>query len=347
MSALLNWTHHAALFKLCKPLRTSKGVISERHSVTLRVGDHQGHACGLGEASPLPGWSLEGFDDVLEQVTRLPRELPRFQPEDPESLNRWLDDAEITSSSLRFAVAAALIDYEAQTRGESFGAMLGKGGATAVPIAMLCTDRKTASDAYQRGVRVFKMKAGLDANAETELLGELIGLGADVSVRIDVNQGWSYEQASLMWNRWAFAWNAIEFIEEPLEISEQGRLNELLALGMPLAFDESIRGHEDLDTLIAQELCGVIVLKPSLIGTPHEVIDLAAKAIEAGFGVMVSNLIETSITRLYCAHLASLFEPVLAAGLGTGKMLAEDWGELESESVLRLSDYRTSQECMR
>ena len=349
MNAQLDWTHETTLFKLRQPLRTAKGLISDRHSVTLRVGNDHEAACGLGEASPLPGWSPEDHNDVLKELVKLPRQLPRFQPHAPESLNQWLDELEITSSSLRFAVAAALVDYEAQTRDKSFGDMLGERRATSIPIAMLCTDSTTAASAYQQGVRVFKVKAGLNADTETKLLSELVSLGTDVSVRVDVNQGWSYEQACLIWQRWKFAWKVLEFIEEPLASSEQGRLRDLLALGMPLAFDESIRNQTDLEHLMSLGLRGVIVLKPSLIGTPHEVLTLARQAVEAGFGVMVSNLIETSVTRLYCAHLASLLEPTLAAGLGTGKLLAEDWGELkfERDSVLRLSNYRTSQECVR
>ena len=185
MNAQLDWTHETTLFKLRQPLRTAKGLISDRHSVTLRVGNGHEAACGLGEASPLPGWSPEDHNDVLKELVKLPRQLPRFQPRAPESLNQWLDELEITSSSLRFAVAAALVDYEAQTRGQSFGDMLGERRATSIPIAMLCTDSTTAASAYQQGVRVFKVKAGLNVDAETKLLSELVSLGPDVSVRVE------------------------------------------------------------------------------------------------------------------------------------------------------------------
>ena len=117
---------------------------------------------------------------------------------------------------------------------------------------------------------------------------------------------------------------------------------------MPLAFDESIRNESDLNLLIEDQLEGVVVLKPSLVGTPWKVLQLARKAESSGFGVMVSNLIETSVTRLYCAHIAGLMQPTLAAGLGTGKLLADDLGalELECDARLELSRYKTSRECM-
>ena len=240
------------------------------------------------------------------------------------------------------------MDFEAQLRGVSWGAMLGKERATSIPVAGLCSSVESANEAYRNGVRTIKLKAGMDVEQETRLLEDVLSLGSDVRVRIDVNQGWLFETACENWTRWQFAWDRIDFIEEPLRPELRHRFRDLVTMGMPLAFDESIRNECDLNLLIDEKLIGVVVLKPSLIGTPSEVLQLARKAEGAGFQVMLSNLVETSVTRLYCAHIAGLMQPMLAAGLGTGKLLAEDLGtlELECDASLKLSRYKTSRECV-
>ena len=189
----------------------------------------------------------------------------------------------------------------------------------------------------------------MDLELETDLLKALISLGEDIRIRIDVNEGWKLEEALHAWDSWRFAWPWIDFIEEPLQPDSKSGWEVLAQAGVPLAFDESVRNREDLDALIQRGLSGVIVLKPSLIGTPNEVLSLIKVATASDLKVMVSNLIETSITRLYCAYLASFISPSLAAGLGTGGLFQEDCGvlPLEPGAVIRLPNFRTSQECVR
>ena len=94
------------------------------------------------------------------------------------------------------------MDFEAQLRGVSWGAMLGKERATSIPVAGLCSSVESANEAYRNGVRTIKLKAGMDVEQETRLLEDVLSLGSDVRVRIDVNQGWLFETACENWTRW-------------------------------------------------------------------------------------------------------------------------------------------------
>ena len=86
-------------------------------------------------------------------------------------------------------------------------------------------------------------------------------------------KAWKFEEALHAWDSWRFAWPWIDFVEEPLQPDSKSGLEVLAQAGVPLAFDESVRNREDLDALIDED-SGVIVLKPSLIGTPNEVLSL-------------------------------------------------------------------------
>ena len=350
MTAFSTFEYQPKLWKLKRPLKTSHGEIAMRSSIMLRVNvPGREDVVGLGEASPLPGWSKESYEEVLEQVAELPEVLPRFSSTTPEALDAWLDEQGVSSTSLRFGLGAALIDLEAQLRGESWGAVLGHGIHSEISVALLCSDIETARTEYSAGVRTFKIKAGMNLGLETELLKALLGLGEDIRIRIDVNEGWSLEEALSAWDTWRFAWPSIDFIEEPLKPDSKSGWEVLGQAGVPLAFDESVRNRDDLEALIRRGLSGVVVLKPSLIGTPNEVLSLIKVATGSHLKVMVSNLIETSVTRLYCAYLASFISPSLAAGLGTGGLFQEDCGALPLEpgAVIRLPKFRTSQECVR
>lgn len=349
MNSELQLSFDQSLWHLKSPLNTSHGSISERASLSLRVQSESDDATvGLGEAAPLPGWSSETLDEVIQQLSSIETALPRFDPSDAAAFDSWLDHEQIRSTSLRFGLACAAMDFEAQVQQKSWGAMLGEDVSAALPVALLCSSRDVATRAYQTGARTLKLKAGMELDAETQLLRDVLAEGSDLRLRIDVNQGWSIDEALSTWEHWSFAHQAIEFIEEPLRTEDSHHWETLMRVGMPLAFDESVRSERDLDALVSRELSGVIVLKPSLIGTPNEVLRLARKAKRSGFDVMVSNLIETSVTRLYCAHIAGLIRPVMAAGLGTGDLFECDWGKLkvEEDAVIELSRYRTSRECM-
>ena len=92
MTPVSKFEYQSKLWKLKRPLKTSHGEIAKRSSIMLRVSEPgRTDVVGLGEASPLPGWSKESYDEVLKQVSSLPEVLPRFSSDSPGALDAWLD----------------------------------------------------------------------------------------------------------------------------------------------------------------------------------------------------------------------------------------------------------------
>lgn len=239
------------------------------------------------------------------------------------------------------------MDHCAKRTGRTWGALLAPSTGGRVEVARLCRSQEEAHAAYRQGARTLKLKAGMSLEHETKLVRAVAALGTDVTLRIDVNRGWTFEETVSAWDAWHAVHPRIEFLEEPLQAACFSRTTELQDYGIPLAFDESVRTKADVLNLAEQGLRGVVVLKPSLIGTPFEVLRLAQTASQIGFKAMVSNLIEPSVVRLYCAHLADLIGSGLAAGIGTGGLLADDFGELElkPDATVSLEAFQTSLEC--
>ncbi len=173
---------------------------------------------------------------------------------------------------------------------------------------------------------VVKVKVTGDLAADTARLAEVRAvLGADAGLRIDINQGWSLEQALEQLPALAEAAGGVEYVEQPLaSLAETAQLRR--TTGIPVAVDESLRraiDPFDPDLLAAvRSSADVAVLKVAPLGGVRAVLRLAeALAIP----VVVSGAMDTSIglSAGIAAACALPMEP-RACGLGTGALLAAD-----------------------
>ncbi len=68
-------------FRLMKPIFTAVGTIQDRQVLELRL-EHSSGAYGLGEASPLPGFSVDDYEECKEQLHELTAEIAGLEPND-------------------------------------------------------------------------------------------------------------------------------------------------------------------------------------------------------------------------------------------------------------------------
>ena len=91
-----------------------------------------------------------------------------------------------------------------------------------------------------KGVTLFKLKLGFDDASDRANLAALRRhLPATARIAVDVNRGWSFDQAL----RWLdlLADYEVEWLEEPLRPADEPRLADLCALGkVPIALGENI-----------------------------------------------------------------------------------------------------------
>ena len=306
--------------------RAARRSWDERHGWLLVLRDREGRG-GLGEASPLPGFSPED-EGACERALRGFLELVPLSLELSADPVEWLGAAAtIASPAARMAVETALLDLAGQVLGRSVAELLGgRPPAAAVPLAALVdgSDGEELVAAVAAwcatGIATFKVKGGRRRAFEEEL-GALTALrrsASDVALRLDVNGGWTPREARRNLERLAPL--GLEFVEQPVAAEA------LLDFGpapVPVAADESVQLPGALSRLVATGSCRVMVLKPMALGGLMHCLELAREASEAGLGVVISHLFDGPVALAAACELA-LALPVapLACGLAPHAGLA-------------------------
>lgn len=270
---------------------------SARAGLLFRIRDRAGRV-GLGEASPLPGYSPDTIEyciDVLHAV-----ELPdEFDPSDIPTLAARVP---ATAPAARFAVETALYDIAGKRRGAPVSALLSDRARAPVGLNATCSSVGAALDAYRRGIRAFKVKVGRPGALEAEVgllhaLREHLGPG--VALRADANRAWTVREATDALA--ALAPIGLEYVEEPVVAGAC-----LDRAPVRLALDESLA---DGDWTIGS--ASVLVLKPMLLGGFHRCLELS----RLGVDVVVSHLVDGPIALAACAELALAIGGRMACGL--------------------------------
>ena len=283
------------------PLQASFGnhanVWSERAGLLLRLRDRHG-LVGLGEASPLPGYSpdtLADCRDALETIT-LPDD---FEPNDVRSI---AERVPIDVPAARFAVETALLDLAGKRLGVPASVLLADRERAPIPLNATIASIDDAMAAHRRGIRTFKVKVGTPGRFDDEigLLRALRDrLGPDIALRADANRAWTVAEAHRALD--ALAPIGLEYIEEPVHAGAC-----LAHSPIPLAIDESLA---DADWALGS--ASVMVLKPMLLGGLFRCWDLA----RLGVDVVVSHLIDGPVALGACGELALALGAHRACGL--------------------------------
>lgn len=289
-------------------------------------------ATGLGEASPLPGFSNESLEDCARQLVPLAesligRSLVRSWLSHDGAFSREFEGL-VLSPPVRFGVDLAIHNLHAASEGKSMPEVLSHSPVTSVPVNGLLSgpaeevlvEGRRMRDA---GYEAVKLKVGSrEVEADAELvrgLGTI--LGGEVSLRLDANRAWSFAEA-VHFAR-AVADVEYEYIEEPLK--DPSRLADLTQdHGMPVALDESLVGMalEDLGNHIHARAA---VIKPTLVGGISRTLRLAAEARGLGVTPVISSAYETGVgTEALLALSAATGFGRTAAGLDTYRRLGAD-----------------------
>jgi o-succinylbenzoate synthase len=283
--------------RLRHPLRSSRGVVEAREGFVLLA--HDGALTGRGEACIVPELGTETLAECA-------RELLRPDPRTPAA---------------RHAVELALLDLEAQRAGVPVAKLLDPEAVLDVPVSALLVAQgnaelaREAAAAAAEGFATLKLKVGFaDDFARAAVVRD--AAGPLLKLRLDANGAWDTAQALVRLR---------ELSRLSIELCEQPTADLLGLAGSPIvvAADELVL----VDFEAALNRAQVVVLKPMLLGGIVAALRLARRAVAAGRSVIVTTSIDGAIARAGAAHLAAAvlaLGPQPAAGLATGRLLAED-----------------------
>ncbi len=282
---------------------SARGSFAAREGVLLELSDGDA-GLAYGEASPLPGFSRESLEEVVNRVVGFPwasLRVPR-QVDDLRELS-------IPEPSLRFAIESALLSLLARQSGSTLPELLASGVppvvATSVLIGSVGGDDLLvrASGAAERGAASVKVKANASELVQhCDRLAELRQrLGPILEIRLDFNGTLAHlSRQEIVDALEPLSQLNVAFVEEPWG---GPRLLELGKLPVPWFADESLADPHLSEALQACPDAGGFVVKPSLLGLLGAW-NVGISASEKGRAVVVSHLFEGSVALAACADLA-------------------------------------------
>jgi L-alanine-DL-glutamate epimerase-like enolase superfamily enzyme len=311
--------------KLSQSLVGASAGLTERTFAVLRLMRSDGTG-GQGEASPLPGYSLDSIDEVAGELQHLADGPIRVDPlAGPlEILTESFAEHPLAHPASRLAFETALLDWLGQTRGEPLHRLLGGDAERQrIPIADLVMDPdpsrwpERADALISDGATHLKLKIGPNLDTELGALRRIREAHPNVALRLDGNQRISID--ALRKHGSALESLELELVEEPVAPSDW---IAALSLPLPFALDETLRDPGSTERLLGTGKIRAIVIKPMVIGGLRAAFAAAEHAASHGAKYLVSHTFDGPIGRAVAAELALALQTELAAGLGAHPALA-------------------------
>jgi o-succinylbenzoate synthase len=315
--------------RLPSAISNASATWTAREGLLLQLVSRDGEQ-GLGEASPLPGYSRDTLEECEAALTELSagtlEELDFTGPPNAASsqVRGWLA-AHPLPPAARFAAETALFNLFARGSHRPLAALLGSPATVprAVPLAALLPIDEplpAARAALARGLTTLKLKIG-KPGAFAQELAALHALrrevGPDIQLRLDANGAFPVAEAA--GHLKALAELRPEYLEEPVPLGQLAAFAALAPPPIPLAADESLRMPElrdELVSLFGRGRIEVAVLKPTVLGGSLACLDLVAELLPHGARFTVTHAFEGPVALAAAWALASVLPgPVLAAGL--------------------------------
>jgi L-alanine-DL-glutamate epimerase-like enolase superfamily enzyme len=301
--------------------------------VAVVVEDTTGRrAEGLGEAAALPPVTHEDQPDLLRAVTAARAALEGARVSGAASGEAVVAAALPGSPVARAGVAAALADACARLAGRPLHAWLG-GAAAPAPLVTDITLPIGAPDyvaglarAYRAaGFDCFKVKVGRDHRADHAALRAVAAAVPDARFRLDANAGFTARDALELLDLLDADQLCLECFEQPCARDDLAGLAEVAARSpVPVVADESFRGADDLDRLVAAGAAHGVNLKLAKLGGPAAAVALGLEARRRGLRLMAGAMVETRVGIATMAHVVAALGGVEWVDLDTAFLLAGD-----------------------
>lgn len=213
------------------------------------------------------------------------------------------------------AIQTALLDIQAQRLGQPLSEVLGGRLRDSVPVLWVLASGHTEKDIAEAQAMVakkrhniFKLKIGsrpVEADVE-HVLAIKKALGADVSIRVDVNRAWSELEAikgiQLLQD------GGVDLIEQPCAIDNIDAMQRLTRkFDIAIMADESLMGPSTAYQLAKRNAASVFAVKVAQSGGLLEGRDVATVAQLAGIDLYGGTMLEGAVGTIASAHLFSTF----------------------------------------
>ena len=316
-----NWTKRTLTFK--QPAGTSRGVMKSRDVWYIALSENGIN--GIGECAPLPGLSLDDFNQIESKLDEVCGNLGLFIQD--LSLLQYFP-------SIRFGLEMEHLDLK-NGGGQTYYDSPFTSSHSPISINGLIWMGDTdfmipqVEEKLAEGWRCIKIKIGaLDFDKECQILRLIRSEFSrdDVELRVDANGAFTENNVKEKLDRLA------EFdlysIEQPIQPGQWDLLSELCQCSsVPIALDEElIPLVEETERIKMLDKANpqYLVLKPSLLGGFYESEKWIQLAEERNINWWITSALESNIGLNAISQWTAKMKPDEFQGLGTGQLFTNN-----------------------
>lgn len=297
---------HPLNLRLKQPFRIARETRNIQDNIIVSLHSEDG-TIGYGEASPT---SFFG-EDIHSTTYVLARSVDMLKDTDPfliEDITSCLHEAFPNKRAPLAAIDMALHDIIGKKLNIPLYKLLGLNGKitriTSYTIGIDSVEKMCEKVKEAKGFPVLKIKVGM--TNDVEILKELRKL-TDAVFRIDVNTGWTEEEAIRKLK--IMEGLGVELVEQPLPVRNFLSLKRIKRrTNIPIFVDEDVRDSKDIHVL--SDAVDGINIKLMKCGGIREAIRMIHTARAHGLKIMLGCNIESSVAITAAAHITSLVDYV-------------------------------------
>lgn len=302
---------HTEIYKYTIPMvpfTIATGTMEYAQNLLVRVHTDAG-LVGIGECSAFPMIAGETQATCFEMAKDFAKLWKGKQAGDIEERLNELDLFTAGNYTAKSAFDLALYDLAAKKANQPLYKYLGgekKEIESDLTIGIDTPENMAASaTAFKaKGVKMIKVKLGKKVGDDIERIKQIrAAIGDDIILRIDANQGWSYDDAVTALT--ALGPYQIQFCEQPMRKWNDELLPQLCKLSpIPVMADESVFTHHDAERIIRNKACAYINIKFAKSGGIHEAIKINEVAEKNNIACMMGGMLESRVALTAKVHFA-------------------------------------------
>jgi len=303
------------------PFTIATGTMEYAQNIFIRIHTSDG-ITGMGECSAFPMIAAETQATCYEMAKDFARLWKGKNPLEIEERLNELDMFTAGNYTAKSAFDMALYDIASRKAGLPLYQYLGGQkkkieSDLTIGISDPASMAATALEFKQKGVNMIKVKLGKEVFADIQRI-KLIreAVGPDIILRIDANQGWTYDDAVTALT--AMETYQIQFCEQPMRKWNDELLPSLCDLsGIPVMADESVFTHHDAKRLIRNKACKYINIKLAKSGGIREAIRINHVAEQNNIPCMLGGMLESRMALTAKVHFAMAHDNIKFYDLDT------------------------------
>jgi L-alanine-DL-glutamate epimerase-like enolase superfamily enzyme len=253
---------------LTRPFITAVRSTEFVNDVVIMIKTDRG-TMGYGSAASTPAITGDSTESIIDAIqTSLGPQLIGRDISELNNLLQMTNQARVANTSAKAAVDIALHDLFAQYCGLPLYQLLGGNKNTmdsCITISVKNTDEMVndALEFKQQGHTTLKVKLGLNLEEDRQRISAIRqALGKELSLLVDANQGWSYEESIHMLHFFEAQKLNIKLLEQPIAAHNRAFLKKIKQQKIcKIIADEDCFSPQDAFNLVQLEACDGINIK--------------------------------------------------------------------------------------